>query len=293
MLPRHVRHHSRPLLGGIPGPVKIRRREQRNYPVTPLHRVAHCCDHVPARGPVPHGQLDGVPGLGQLPRHPLRPRPVRTGMADEEISPIPAHDISIVPSAASYALSVQRPPHVVPPVRRAPGGTAAARATAGTCSSGCRSANGFATRRYGTGRDFHGYRRHSSPRFPGHRDMPERTRRERRASYCIDRGWYLQLYLVLFLLPGRAPRRHLRKCPFPDGFVDRACWTRAANRMVAPSSSLLDCLGRVCPVKAKPLRGRFASLDTTATARGMAAIKEDGGGVGHGSAQVRPESSGY
>jgi len=45
---------------------------------------------------------------------------------------------------------------------------------------------------------------------------------------------------------------------------------------VAPSSSLLDCLGRVRRVKAKPLRSRFASLDPAATARGMAAIEEDG-----------------
>ncbi len=35
-----------------------------------------------------------------------------------------------------------------------------------------------------------------------------------------------------------------------------------------PSSSLHDCLGRVRRVKAKPLRGRFASLDTAATAKG-------------------------
>jgi hypothetical protein len=35
-----------------------------------------------------------------------------------------------------------------------------------------------------------------------------------------------------------------------------------------PSSSLQDCLGRVRRVKAKPLRGRFASLDTAATAKG-------------------------
>jgi hypothetical protein len=48
------------------------------------------------------------------------------------------------------------------------------------------------------------------------------------------------------------------------------------------SSSLPNCLGRDRRVKAKPLRGRFASLDTAATARGMAAIKEDGGGEGHG-----------
>jgi hypothetical protein len=47
---------------------------------------------------------------------------------------------------------------------------------------------------------------------------------------------------------------------------------------VLPSSSLLDCLGRVLRVKA--LRGRFASLDTKATAQGTAAIEEDGQGQG-------------
>ena len=49
-------------------------------------------------GPVPRIQLDGVPGVGQLPGHPLRPRPVRTGMTDEEISTIPPHTTSIPPS---------------------------------------------------------------------------------------------------------------------------------------------------------------------------------------------------
>jgi len=45
---------------------------------------------------------------------------------------------------------------------------------------------------------------------------------------------------------------------------------------MVPFSSLLDCLGRVRRVQATPLRGRFASLDTATTARGMAAIEEDG-----------------
>jgi len=34
------------------------------------------------------------------------------------------------------------------------------------------------------------------------------------------------------------------------------------------SSSLLDCPGHGCRVKAKPLRGRFASLDTAARPEG-------------------------
>jgi hypothetical protein len=44
----------------------------------------------------------------------------------------------------------------------------------------------------------------------------------------------------------------------------------------APSSSPPNCLGRVRRVKAKPLRGRCASLDTTATAKGMAATRRTG-----------------
>ena len=36
-----------------------------------------------------------VPGIGQLPGHPLGPRPVRTGMTDEEINTIPAHILTI------------------------------------------------------------------------------------------------------------------------------------------------------------------------------------------------------
>ena len=48
--------------------------------------------------PVPGVQLDGVPGVSQLPGHPLRPRPVCTGMTDEEILPVPTHTNSIPPS---------------------------------------------------------------------------------------------------------------------------------------------------------------------------------------------------
>ena len=59
--------------------------------------------------------------------------------------------------------------------------------------------------------------------------------------------------------------------PLPTGHVPD--WT-------VPSSSLHDCLGRVRRVKAKPLRGRFASLDTTATAR-EGSYEEDGGDAGH------------
>ena len=49
-------------------------------------------------------------------------------------------------------------------------------------------------------------------------------------------------------------------------------WIRAGRRQCPskpPSSSLLDDLGRVRRVKAKPAgAGRFASLDTAATAKG-------------------------
>ena len=51
---------------------------------------------------------------------------------------------------------------------------------------------------------------------------------------------------------------------------------------------MLDGLGRVRGVKAKPAdTGRFASLDTAATAKG-GQLEEDGGGAGHGAARNRP-----
>ena len=40
--------------------------------------------------------------------------------------------------------------------------------------------------------------------------------------------------------------------------------------------SLHDCFGRVRRAKAKPLRGRYASLDTPYTTREMAAIEATG-----------------
>jgi hypothetical protein len=48
------------------------------------------------------------------------------------------------------------------------------------------------------------------------------------------------------------------------------------SKLVLPHSSLHDDLNRVHRVKAKPLRGRFASLDTASTARGMAATRRTG-----------------
>ena len=93
----HVQRRGRPFLGGVPGPIEILCREQRHHSVATLQRIAHRGDEVLACRPVPHIQLDGVPGLGQLPGHPLRPRPVRTGVTDEKISPSPAHAPSILP----------------------------------------------------------------------------------------------------------------------------------------------------------------------------------------------------
>ena len=53
---------------------------------------------------------------------------------------------------------------------------------------------------------------------------------------------------------------------------------------VVLSSSLPDCLGRVCRIKAKAAAGRFASLDIAATGGEIAAIEEDGEEQGMGSA---------
>jgi hypothetical protein len=62
------------------------------------------------------------------------------------------------------------------------------------------------------------------------------------------------------------------------------CWTTV--RSAVPS--LHDCSGRVSRVKATPLRGRCASLDTSAAARGMAAIEGTGEKQGIVSVQVSP-----
>lgn len=52
--------------------------------------------------------------------------------------------------------------------------------------------------------------------------------------------------------------------------------------------SLHDFLGHVRRVKAKPLRGRFASLDTAAMARGIAAIEATREEQGTAAVQVSP-----
>jgi hypothetical protein len=57
----------------------------RQEPVRGLQGRLHPGDEVIARRPVPHGQLDGVPGLLQLPGQPLRPAGVPAGVADEEV----------------------------------------------------------------------------------------------------------------------------------------------------------------------------------------------------------------
>ena len=74
---------------------KYAAREQRHHPVRPPQRVVHRCHEVAARRPVPHIQLNGVPGIDQLPGRPLRPRRIPARMADEEINPVPAHVASI------------------------------------------------------------------------------------------------------------------------------------------------------------------------------------------------------
>lgn len=57
-----------------------------------------------------------------------------------------------------------------------------------------------------------------------------------------------------------------------DWLVRARCWCRRCS----PSSSLFNDLGRDPRVQAKPLRARFASLDTAATAKGRQ-LRGDGG----------------
>jgi hypothetical protein len=61
--PRQMHQRRRPLLSGIPLRLEIRRREQRHHPVRPRQRLAHRRHEVPARRPIPHIQLDRVPGI--------------------------------------------------------------------------------------------------------------------------------------------------------------------------------------------------------------------------------------
>jgi hypothetical protein len=84
--------------------------------------------------------------------------------------------------------------------------------------------------------------------------------------------------------PSRVPLRATGACP-------PRCPRTATNNQRSPPAtceheasvpSLHDCLGRVRRVKAKPLCGRFASLDTPHTARGMGTYRGDGGKVAHG-----------
>jgi hypothetical protein len=63
---------------------------------------------------------------------------------------------------------------------------------------------------------------------------------------------------------------------------------RQPSKLVVSSSWLYDDLGRFRRVKAE--RGRYASLDTTATARGMAATRRRVREGQRGSAHVRPRS---
>jgi hypothetical protein len=60
-----------------------------------------------------------------------------------------------------------------------------------------------------------------------------------------------------------------------------------ARTLVVPSSSLFYDLGRDRRVKAKPVRGRFASLDTAAMAKG-GQLRGGRGGVRHGASRYRP-----
>jgi len=69
--------------------------------------------------------------------------------------------------------------------------------------------------------------------------------------------------------PSPAPRRSAGAAPRPVTARLRISWGY-------PSSSLHHDLGRVHRVKAKPLRGRFATPDTAAKAKGDGSYENDG-----------------
>jgi hypothetical protein len=75
----------RPLVRRVPAVLEIRGRQQRDHPVRRIDRSMHPGDEVLPGGPVPGVQLHRVPGLGQMPGDPLRPRPVPPRVADEEV----------------------------------------------------------------------------------------------------------------------------------------------------------------------------------------------------------------
>jgi hypothetical protein len=92
----------------------------------------------------------------------------------------------------------------------------------------------------------------------------------------------------------KASRKNFAAAPLP---VLRRCASCAPGRLAVGRwcpgrwfgeavPSLHDCLGHVRRVKARPLRGRCASLDTSATARGMAAIEGTGEKKSTASVQV-------
>ena len=130
--------HDPPLGGAVPGErgAQLGAAERggevglgahRQQPVRGLQRRGHAGHEVLSRSPVPHSQLDGVPGLLQLPGQPLRPRGVAAGVADEEIGRPAAHAPALShhpryarPSTAVEESSVARLeiPTAVHPTRR-------------------------------------------------------------------------------------------------------------------------------------------------------------------------------
>jgi hypothetical protein len=83
-VPAALRHPGGPLVGGEPLRVQVGRRQQHQQRIVAPQRPVHRLDGVGARRPVDAVQLDGVPGLLEMPARPLRPRAVPVGERDDD-----------------------------------------------------------------------------------------------------------------------------------------------------------------------------------------------------------------
>lgn len=101
-------------------------------------------------------------------------------------------------------------------------------------------------------------------------------------------GMYLWLVVVSGVRRGELCGLQVRDIHLDSGEISSTRLTffgshrLGPSKLVMPSSSLLDCLGRGRRVRAREATAQRLGLDATAPAPGMAAIEKDGGGAGYG-----------
>src|SRR5262249_14977506 len=64
-------------------------REHHHRPRRTLHTIVHLLHPTHTRHHIPSLDQDPVPGILQLPGHPLRPHPIHLGIRDKEVTPRP------------------------------------------------------------------------------------------------------------------------------------------------------------------------------------------------------------